>query len=66
MSKVEDLEQQVRELPLAEFARFHQWFLEFAAEAWDRQIAADLESGRLDGLLAEARNDLKAGRFREL
>ena len=66
MTNVEQLESAVKGLPADEFARFRQWFLEFDAEAWDRQIAADLEAGRLDGLLAEALSDLKAGRFREL
>jgi hypothetical protein len=66
MSRLEDIEQQVRALPREEFTRFRDWFLKFAADDWDRQIAADLESGRLDELLTEAENDLKAGRFREL
>ena len=66
MSRVEDIEKQVSELPREDFARFSRWFLEFSAAAWDQQIAADLESGRLDDLLTEAERDLKAGRFQEL
>lgn len=66
MPNVEQLEDAIRKLPADEFARFRQWFLEFDAESWDRQIAADLEAGRLDGLLAEALSDLKTGRFRGL
>ena len=66
MMNVEKLESAVKRLPADEFARFRKWFLEFEAESWDRQIAGDLEAGRLDGLLAEALSDLKAGRFREL
>jgi hypothetical protein len=32
-----------------------------ADDGWDRQIAADLAAGRLDGLIAEARADSEAG-----
>lgn len=33
---------------------------------WDRQIESDLKAGQLDGLLAEARADIAAGRTRPL
>jgi hypothetical protein len=66
MSRLEEIERQVRALPPDELAQFREWFFRFAADDWDRQIAADLQAGRLDDLLEEARNDLEAGRFREL
>lgn len=66
MSKLENLENAVRELPASDFARFREWFLRFDAEAWDQQIAADLTAGRLDGLLADGLSELKSGRTREL
>lgn len=31
-------------------------------DEWDRQIAADLAAGRLDGIIVEARADVEAGR----
>ena len=31
-------------------------------DEWDRRIASDLAAGRLDGLIAEARADIEAGR----
>lgn len=39
---------------------------EFDAQAWDRQIAADLKTGKLDSLINEARAEFKAGKAREL
>lgn len=33
-----------------------------ADDDWDRQIANDLAAGRLDGIVAEARADIEAGR----
>ena len=39
---------------------------EFDAQAWDRQIAADLKTGKLDSLINEARAEFKAGKARKL
>ncbi|MFM8634200.1 MAG: hypothetical protein ACKOEX_05250 [Planctomycetia bacterium] len=33
-----------------------------ADDEWDRQMATDLGVGRLDGIIAEARADVEAGR----
>ena len=38
----------------------------FDSDAWDRQIEADADSGRLDTLAEEALADLRAGRGTEL
>jgi hypothetical protein len=66
MSELEQLEQQVLNLPPKVLAQFRAWFLEFDARAWDRQIEADLKEGKLDTLIAEARAEFKAGKAREL
>ncbi len=66
MSELEQLEQQVLNLPSQDLAQFREWFLEFDARVWDQQIEADLKEGKLDGLIAEARAELKAGKAREL
>ena len=39
MSKVEQIEQQVRALSSGELASFREWFLKFDWEAWDRELA---------------------------
>ena len=31
-------------------------------DEWDRQMAADLAAGRLDGIIAAAREEIEAGR----
>ena len=41
-------------------------FVEFDAEAWDRQLEEDIASGRLDKLGEEAIADLREGRTRPL
>lgn len=53
---LEELERAVSELPPEELRRFREWFAEFEAERWDRQIERDLRAGRLDSLVEEARS----------
>lgn len=66
MGEIEKLEQRIENLPPEELAKFRAWFTEFDAQAWDRQIAADLESGKLNKLINEGRAEFKAGKAREL
>jgi hypothetical protein len=54
MGKVEKLENEVRTLSTEELATFREWFREFDADAWDREIEADTLSGHLDDLADEA------------
>ena len=66
MRKVEDIEQQIRELSSAEFAELRNWVLERDWVAWDAQIEADASSGKLDKLVSEARADFDRGKARQL
>jgi hypothetical protein len=59
---VEDLESAVSRLSAVEFARFREWFEEFAAEQWDQQIEADIVAGRFDAAGRKADEDFEAGR----
>ena len=51
---IEEIESVVSSLPAGELARFSQWFEEFMADQWDRQIEQDALSGRLDAALKRA------------
>jgi hypothetical protein len=62
MSVLQQLEDAVRRLSDEERAAFRVWFAEFDAAEWDRQFEADVGAGRLDWLIEEAREDLRAGR----
>jgi hypothetical protein len=63
---VGEIENAVQNLPASEFAKFRKWFAEFEAQQWDRQFEDDVKAGRLDGLAAEALDDLANGRCRDL
>ena len=61
MGKMNDLERQVEALSPAELTAFRQWFAEFDARSWDRQLEADVNSGKLDALAKTARQSHAAG-----
>jgi hypothetical protein len=54
VSRVESLESEVAKLTPQELAEFREWFAKYDADAWDRQIEADVKAGRLERLAAEA------------
>lgn len=66
MTELEQLERRIEQLSPKELDAFRAWFIEFEARVWDAQIEADAKAGKLDGLIAEALEDYKAGRAREL
>lgn len=63
---VQEIERAISKLPPDQLARLAEWFDEYRAEEWDRQIQSDANAGRLDVLLAEAQADIAAGRTRPL
>jgi hypothetical protein len=63
---VKELEKAVARLTPEELAEFRAWFQRFDMDEWDRQIAEDVEAGRLDGFAEETIADYKAGRVKEL
>jgi hypothetical protein len=64
MRKIEQIEQQIRELSAGEFSELRDWVLEQDVSAWDAKIEADSRAGKLDALVAEAEADYVAGRSR--
>jgi hypothetical protein len=63
---VQELESAVTRLSAEELARFHQWFEEYVADQWDRQIEADSRAGRFDAAGKRAVTDLEGGRCKPL
>jgi hypothetical protein len=66
MRKVEQIEQQIRELAAGEFSELREWLLEQDWKTWDAQVESDVRSGKLDKVIAEADADYTAGRARPL
>ena len=66
MTKIEKLEREVSDLTPQELAQFREWFAAFDAAAWDEQLEADAQAGKLDSLADTALVEHRAGRSRKL
>ena len=66
MTKIEEIEKAVAELPAAELARFREWFDAFDAARFEDKVERDMQAGKLDALADAALADHRAGRSRRL
>jgi hypothetical protein len=66
VSRVEELEGQIKALSLNEFQELRAWLAQYDAEGWDRQIHTDALAGRLDAVADRALTDFLEGRTTEL
>ena len=56
LSSIAEIQDAIRALPEAEFARLREWVSDLDWERWDTQIEADAEAGKLDSLVDGARS----------
>lgn len=66
MDRIEKIEDEVRALSNEELAAFREWFREFDAEVWDREIESDALAGKLDSFANEAIADHRSGKSTSL
>jgi hypothetical protein len=66
MSRVEEIEKEIQALSTEELADLREWFAQFDAEAWDRQMEGDVAAGKLDALADQAVADHEAGKSSKL
>ena len=66
MSTVEEIKAAISKLSLSERGEIARWFHGWSDDEWDRQMADDLGAGKLDMVLKEVDEDIKAGRLREM
>jgi hypothetical protein len=66
MSTVTEIQQAITQLSAAEQRQLAHWFEEALEDAWDAQIEKDIQTGRLDDLVAQAEADIAAGRVKPL
>ena len=58
---VKEIQSAITELPTGELAALLEWIEEYRAEAWERQIAQDVEAGRFAVLRQRVREQRQAG-----
>lgn len=66
MTHIEELESAIDALSADEYHALRNWFWQRDWEKWDRQIEADVASGKLDFLLQEAQDAKVNGTLRSL
>lgn len=66
MSKVKDIEKDIKGLNPDELQALRQWFWDFDAQEWDRQFEKDALSGKLDSFAETAVKAFKSGRCSEI
>ena len=66
MVSITEIQEAIRVLPESEYVRLRKWISELDWARWDSQVAADAEAGRLDFLIAEAREARERGALEEL
>jgi hypothetical protein len=66
MSTVEEIKAAIDKLSLSERARLERILHQWTDDEWDKQIAQDAASGRLDKLISEVDADIDADRLREI
>ncbi len=59
---IKELESAVASLSPSELAAFADWFENFVADEWDKQIETDARGGKLDHLARRADEHFDAGR----
>ncbi len=66
MSKVKEIKEAIESLPEQEYKELLRWFTENDWEKWDRQIAEDSKSGKLDFLVKQTKEAKAKNELREL
>ena len=66
MTQLEHIQTEISSLPKQDFVKLRDWIETMEWEEWDRQIAEDSASGKLDFLKREAMEAKAAGKLRNL
>ena len=66
MTNLQRVQVAIESLSDEEFGQLRRWLSEKDWEQWDREIAQDAASGKLDFLVEEALNEKSKGQLREL
>ena len=66
MMTLPEIEVAIQQLPESDIRQLAGWLQSYIDERWDRQIEADLVSGKLDRLIARAEADISANRVKLL
>ncbi|HUJ41865.1 MAG TPA: hypothetical protein VLW54_15080 [Candidatus Acidoferrales bacterium] len=66
MSKIDELKAEIERLPREGVAEIFRWLSEKDWELWDKEIESDAQTGRLDFLVREVREEKPKGKPKDL
>jgi hypothetical protein len=66
MTTVREIKSAIRSLPHQEYIQLLRWIYDKDWDQWDKQLEADVASGKLDFLAKEALEEKKNNKLREL
>jgi hypothetical protein len=66
VGKLETIEKEVAALNDRELMRFRDWFSDFDASTWDRQLEHDVAAGKLDTFAERALSAHRSGQSKPL
>ena len=61
-----EIQNAIEQLSFEERAKLAAWFHGWKDDAWDEQVKRDIADGKLDDVLREVEDDIKAGRLRDM
>jgi len=65
MTTVEEVKALIGRMSLSERAEIAKCLHGWTDDAWDEQIKRDVDTGKLDALLEQVREDIRAGRLED-
>ncbi len=66
MTTLQEIQDAAGRLTVEDRSELCKWLLEQDAEAWDQEIEADVQAGKLDFLAEEALQEYRTGKTRKL
>jgi hypothetical protein len=66
MNTLTEIEAAIQKLSETDIRQLSEWIQGYLDEMWDQQLESDLESGRLDQLIARAEADISHNRVKHL
>lgn len=66
MRNIQQIEEEISQLPPTKLAEFRAWFEKFDSEIWDKQFEKDVKSGKLDKIAQKAIEDFNNGNFKQI
>jgi hypothetical protein len=61
-----EIKNAIEQLSFEERAEFAAWFHGWKDDDWDEQMKREIADGKLDNVLREVEDDIKAGRLRDM